>query len=72
MWRRSKFTRWLDHVMDGDPVAVGIAIVLGLAVVGLFVLTIHHARATRTPPPARRKKLRWPEDGGLQATQGEP
>jgi hypothetical protein len=72
MGSNRQIARWLGDVIDGDPVAVGFAVPVGLALVGLIVLTIRHARATRTPPPAAKKKLRWPEDGGPPATQGEP
>ncbi len=54
--------RLFDLVLSGDPLGIGIAIVIGLAGVGFVILALRSKKPTEPPTPDRPKKRRWPQD----------
>ncbi len=62
MGRRRALAGWLKDLMDGDAVAIGLAIPIVLALVGIAILLRRHSRASRRSAPPQKKKLRWPQD----------
>ena len=62
MRRLPEILRWLDSVAEGEPLSVGIAVVMGAAILGFVVLGVKIGMTKESVPPMRKKRLRWPED----------
>ncbi|QEL19939.1 hypothetical protein PX52LOC_07022 [Limnoglobus roseus] len=60
MWHRRRIYSWLQGVADGEPLHVGIAVVMGLALFGLLIAILRSGKVFEESTLARGHKLRWP------------